>query len=54
MARRRWHFLMTPLEHGFIRGLDDRYRGWMTPQGRMILWAGTAITGIGFLPHHFE
>ena len=42
MARRRWHFLMTPLEHGFIRGLDDRYRGWLTPQGRMLLWAGTA------------
>jgi uncharacterized protein (DUF58 family) len=42
MPRRRYHFLMLPLEHGFIRGVDDRYRGWFTPAGRMMLWAGIA------------
>ncbi len=42
MARRRWHFFMTPLEHVSIRALDDRYRSWLTPMGRMVLWAGLA------------
>lgn len=40
---------MSPLEHGFIRRLDDWYRGWLTPAGRMVLWAllgaGTLLLG---------
>jgi uncharacterized protein (DUF58 family) len=40
MPRRRWSFFMSPLEHRFLRGLDDRYRGWLTPAGRVLLWAG--------------
>lgn len=42
MARKRWSFWMTPLEHGFIRGLDDRYRTLLTPAGRAVFWAATA------------
>jgi uncharacterized protein (DUF58 family) len=38
MARRRWSFLMPPLEHGFIRRLEDAYRGRLTPLGRALLW----------------
>ena len=49
MARRRWSFFMSPLEHGFLRRLDDWYRGWLTPAGRMLLWAtvgaGTLLLG---------
>lgn len=40
---------MSPLEHGFIRRLDDWYRGWLTPGGRMVWWglvaAGTMLLG---------
>jgi uncharacterized protein (DUF58 family) len=36
---------MPPLEHGFIRRLDDRYRGWFTPAGRALLW-GLVAAGI--------
>jgi uncharacterized repeat protein (TIGR01451 family) len=42
MARRRWSFMMSPIEHGFIRRLDDGYRGWLTPTGRMLAWATLA------------
>ena len=38
MARRRWSFWMPPLEHGFIRKLDDGYRGGLTPMGRAVFW----------------
>jgi uncharacterized repeat protein (TIGR01451 family) len=38
MARRSWSFLMPPLEHGFIRRLDDGYRGGLTPMGRAVFW----------------
>ena len=31
---------MSPLEHQFLRALDDRYRCWLTPAGRVLLWAG--------------
>ena len=47
MARRhRWSFLMPPEEHGFIRFLQDRYLGLLTPVGRVVLWAALAA---GFL-----
>lgn len=36
--RRRWSFWLPPLEHGFIRRLDDAYRGRLTPMGRAMLW----------------
>lgn len=42
MARRRWSFTMSPIEHGFIRRLDDWYRGLLTPAGRAMLWASVA------------
>jgi len=42
VARRRWSFFMSPLESRFLRGLDDLYRGWLTPTGRMVLWAAAA------------
>lgn len=35
MARRRWRFTQAPLEHAFIRFLDDRWRSWFTPLGRV-------------------
>ena len=38
MARRRWSFWMPPLEHGFIRRLDDLYRASLTPLGRALFW----------------
>jgi uncharacterized protein (DUF58 family) len=45
---------MSPLEHGFIRRLDDWYRGWLTSSGRMVLWAlvaaGTLLLGGVVLP----
>ncbi len=40
MPRRRWHFFMSPLEHRFLRSLDDLYRGHLTPAGRALFWAG--------------
>src|SRR5438128_1644031 len=40
MARRRWSFFMTPLEHGGLRALDDLYRCLLTPPGRVLFWAG--------------
>lgn len=53
MARRRWSFFMSPLESRFVRTLDDTYRGWLTPTGRMLLWAtaaaGTMLLG-GIVP----
>jgi uncharacterized protein (DUF58 family) len=42
MPRRRFSFFMAPLEHGFIRFLDDRYRGLLTPAGRALFWASVA------------
>jgi uncharacterized repeat protein (TIGR01451 family) len=39
MARRRWSFMMPPEEHRFIRFLNERYRGWLTPLGQSVLWA---------------
>lgn len=50
---RRWSFWMTPLEHGFIRWLDDRYRGLLTAPGRVLLWAAalsTLLLSRGFAP----
>ncbi|QRK11428.1 DUF58 domain-containing protein [Archangium violaceum] len=44
--RRRWSFLMPPEEHGFIRFLQDRYHGLLTPVGRVVLWSALAA---GFL-----
>lgn len=45
---------MSPLEHGFIRRLDDWYRGWLTPGGRMVFWAlvgaGTLLLGGVIVP----
>ena len=38
MRRRRWHFLMSPLEHISIRYLDDVYRGRLMPGGRVLVW----------------
>ncbi|WP_434384945.1 DUF58 domain-containing protein [Melittangium boletus] len=46
MAQRRWSFFMPAEEHGFIRALSDRYHGWFTPVGRVVLWAALAT---GFL-----
>ena len=40
MARKRWSFFMTPIEHPFLRWLDDQYRGRLTLSGRTLLWAG--------------
>jgi uncharacterized protein (DUF58 family) len=40
--RRRWSFLMPPEEHDFIRFLMDRYQGWLTPVGRVVVWAVVA------------
>jgi uncharacterized repeat protein (TIGR01451 family) len=40
--RRRWSFFMPAEEHGFIRFLQDRYRGLLTPMGRVVLWAALA------------
>src|SRR5947207_14241413 len=42
MARRRFSFFMAPLEHRFIRILDDLYRGLLTPAGRFVLWSAVA------------
>jgi uncharacterized protein (DUF58 family) len=43
MARRhRWSFFMAAEEHGFIRFLQDRYHGLLTPVGRVMLWAALA------------
>lgn len=39
MPRRHWSFFMPPEEHRFIRNLEDRYRGLLTPLGRAVLWA---------------
>ncbi|MBI5496459.1 MAG: DUF58 domain-containing protein [Deltaproteobacteria bacterium] len=44
--RRRWHFMMTPMEHTSIRWMDDVYRAWLTPAGRAWLWA---VTGCGVM-----
>jgi uncharacterized repeat protein (TIGR01451 family) len=44
--RRRWSFLMPPEDHGFIRFLQDRYNGLLTPVGRVVLWSALAA---GFL-----
>ncbi len=42
MARRRWSFWMTPLEHRSIRWLDDQYKGLLTPMGHALLWTTLA------------
>ncbi len=44
--RRRWSFLMPPEDHGFIRFLQDRYYGLLTPVGRVVMWSALAA---GFL-----
>lgn len=51
MARRRWSFWKSPLEHRSIRWLDDQYRGLLTPSGRVLLWssAGAATMLLGGL-----
>ena len=36
--RRRWSFWMPPLDHPPILWLDDRYRGWLTENGRVMFW----------------
>jgi uncharacterized protein (DUF58 family) len=48
MARRRWSFFMSPLEHGFIRRLDDAWRNLLTPAGRM-LTVGTTLAAVMLL-----
>lgn len=53
MARRRWSFWMPPLEHRFLRWLDDLYRGLLTPMGQVLLWSGMASGFLllsGFVP----
>ena len=45
MARRRWSFWMPPLQHRFIRRIDDVYRGGFTPVGRAVLW-GLIAAGV--------
>jgi uncharacterized protein (DUF58 family) len=42
VARRRWSFFMSPLEHTGIRMLDDWHRGLLTPMGRVMLWSAFA------------
>ena len=37
---------MPAEEHGFIRALSDRYQGWFTPVGRVVLWT---VLATGFL-----
>ena len=41
---RRWSFWMPPLEHGFIRWLDDHYRCGLTPAGRALMWGLVAAS----------
>jgi uncharacterized protein (DUF58 family) len=48
MARRRWSFFMSPLEHGFLRRLDDAWRSLLTPSGRM-LTVGTTVAAVMLL-----
>lgn len=45
MSRRRWSFWMPPLQHRFIRLLDDHYRGGLTPIGRAVFW-GLMAAGV--------
>jgi uncharacterized protein (DUF58 family) len=40
--RRRYSFFMSPLEHTFLRALDDRYRALLMPFGRVLLWGTLA------------
>ncbi len=42
--RRRWSFRMEAIDHGFLRRLDDRYRGRFTPAGRAVLWGSVGAT----------
>lgn len=42
MRRRRYSFLMPPEEHDLIRALGERYRAWLTPLGRALLWLSLA------------
>ena len=42
MARRRWSFWMTPLEHRSLLALDDLYRALFAPMGRVLLWTAAA------------
>ncbi len=35
---------MEAIDHGFLRWLDDRYRGRLTPPGRAVAWGGVAAT----------
>lgn len=46
--RRRWSFLMPPLEHPPILWLDDLYRGVLTGSGRILLW-GAIISCLSLL-----
>jgi uncharacterized protein (DUF58 family) len=39
VAQKHYSFLMPPMEHRFIRFLYDRYQGWFTVPGRVLLWA---------------
>jgi len=51
VARRRWSFFLPPLEHGFIRRLDDVYRCRLTSAGRALVWAlvAAAVLRLGAL-----
>jgi uncharacterized protein (DUF58 family) len=44
---RRYSFFMAPIDHGFLRWLDDLWRGWLTPAGRRV--AGAAVAGLVLL-----
>lgn len=39
----RYWFWRPAIEHRSIRRLDDQYRGWLTPAGRVMLWATLAM-----------
>src|SRR5438552_2054734 len=49
MARRRFSFFMPPLDHSFIRWMDDLYRGLFTPSGRVLLIGGLAPAAVVLL-----
>ena len=49
----RWSFFMPPLEHRFVRVLDDWYRGLLAPMGRVLVWAALSsgfLLVVGFVP----
>jgi uncharacterized protein (DUF58 family) len=42
MPRRPWTFWMPPQDHVGLRWALLRYRGWLTPAGRTLLWGALA------------